>query len=172
MFRSVTVFYVLLSLSIYMDLQDIENGIYRLIFTSPEMLEQNKKLSGLLDSKKFRNHLLAVNFDEVHCVYQWGADFRKAYDRLSHLRARLPPQVALFACSATLAPKMFSNVLDRLGFRPDHTVIHLSNNRKNIYLNIREMKYSLDSFKDLRFLVPESAESTSDITRTIIYFDK
>ena len=32
-------------------LQDIENGIYHLIFTSLEMLEQNKKLSGPLDSK-------------------------------------------------------------------------------------------------------------------------
>jgi superfamily II DNA helicase RecQ len=46
----------------------MENGEYRLIFTSPEMLEQNKKLGELLDSKKFRKLLLAVNFDEAHCV--------------------------------------------------------------------------------------------------------
>jgi len=40
------------------------------IFTSPEMLEQNKMLDELLDTKKFRSRLLAVNFDEAHCVYQ------------------------------------------------------------------------------------------------------
>jgi superfamily II DNA helicase RecQ len=150
----------------------MENGEYRLIFTSPEMLEQNKKLGELLDSKKFRKLLLAVNFDEAHCVYQWGTEFRKAYDRLSHLRARLPPQVALFACSATLTPDMFNNVLDRLGFRPERIAIRLSNNRTNIYLNMREMEHAVGSYKDLRFLVPSSAKSTSDIVRTIIYFDK
>jgi len=100
--------------------RDTENGEYQLIFTSPEKLEQNNMLGEVLDSKKFRSRLLALNFDEAHCIYQWR---RKACDRLSFHRARLPPHVVLFARSATLTPDMFNNVLDRLSFRSSRTKI-------------------------------------------------
>jgi superfamily II DNA helicase RecQ len=55
-----------------------------------------EKLKELLDLKKFRKRLPAVNFDGVHCVYQWGADFRKACDRLSHLHATSNRSLCLF----------------------------------------------------------------------------
>jgi len=105
------------------------------------MLEQNQKLNNLFNSSAFRKRILAVNVDEAHCIYQWGDEFRKSYNRLSHLRARLPQHVPIFACSATLIPVMYLNITERLGFRSDPVVIRLSNNRPNIFLNIREMKH-------------------------------
>ena len=104
---------------------------------------------------------------EAHCIYQWGDEFRKPYNRLSHLRARLPQHVSFFACSAPLTHSMYLNITERVGFRSDPVVIRLSNNRPNIFLNIREMKHPTSSYRDLKPLVP-----AKDIPRTIVYFDK
>ena len=123
------------------------------------MLEQNQKLNNLFNSSAFRKRILAVNVDEAHCIYQWGDEFRKSYNRLSHLHARLPQHVPTFACSATLTPAMYLNITERLGFRSDPVVIRLSNNRPNIFLNIREMKHPTSSYRDLKPLVPPSAKS-------------
>jgi hypothetical protein len=91
----------------------MENGEYRLIFTSSEI---SSKIRNSLVQRNFENSLLSILVKLTPC--RSGAQFRKVYDRLSHLGAHLPPQVALFACSATL-PDMFNNVLDWLGFHPE-----------------------------------------------------
>lgn len=135
------------------------------------MLEENKKLSKLLTAKQFRKRLHAVNVDEAHCISQWGETFRPSYSRLGSLRALFPPETPFFITSATLPPKMLDDVKTRLGFRDDCATFVISNNRPNIYLEVREMKHPKLSFRDLDFVLNPSAKKLRDLKRTIVYFD-
>lgn len=139
------------------------------------MIEQNAQLKELFASDKFRTRLLIINIDEVHVVYQWGQEFRQVYERLSSLRSLLPPGIPIFACSATLPPNMYRHVVDSLGIHSDSTLISLTSDRPNVYLEFREMVKSDSNslpFQDLFFLVPSSVKRTQDLRRTIVYFER
>lgn len=135
------------------------------------MLEENPKLKKLLVDPKFHRILHAVNIDEVHCISQWGPTFRPSYLRLGVLRALLPSGTPFFITSATLPTKMLDDVRALLGFKETTPVIKISNNRPNIYLEVREMMHSKVSLKDLDFVAPLWVRSTPNLTRTIVYVD-
>lgn len=152
--------------------QKLESGHYAIIFVAVEIMEENKGLVRLLSSAKLRSKLLFVSVDEVHCISQWGESFRTAYSRIGQLRARLPPKLPFFICSATLPPAMLKDILTQLDFSPSATAVKLPNNRSNIFLANREMEYTKGSYRDLEFLVPASSASVQDLRRSIVYFDR
>ena len=49
----------------------------RLIYVTPEFINQNKKFLNALVSLKNRNRLARIVIDKAHCVSQWGHDFVK-----------------------------------------------------------------------------------------------
>lgn len=67
-------------------------GDYKLLYLSPERLEQTWLLERI---KNLKINLIAV--DEAHCISQWGNDFRPPYLKISKLRELLPkaPIIAL-----------------------------------------------------------------------------
>lgn len=73
---------------------DIENGVLKLLYVSPERLVTERFLR-FLDSHEIA--LFAI--DEAHCVSQWGHDFRPEYQQLAFLAQRYPdvPRIALTA---------------------------------------------------------------------------
>ena len=139
----------------------------------------------LFRKKHFTSRLISVIIDEAHCVKLWGS-FRKQYQELGRLRYLLPDSVHFAIVSATLPATILPDVLSRLGVSQDklHT-IRLSNDRSNIALVIRKMKYSANSYMDLDFLVQNtvsdsladtnSASSNSQLQRYhkkfVIFFD-
>jgi hypothetical protein len=59
--------------------------------------------------------------------------------------------------SATLPPAVLADVTNNLQVSPKKcTIICRSNDRPNIHLVVREMKYPISSFKDLAFLIREN----------------
>ncbi|MBC7262467.1 MAG: RecQ family ATP-dependent DNA helicase, partial [Chloroflexi bacterium] len=90
-------------------LQGIRNGQYRLVYAAPERLRQPPFLQALRHSGVNR-----LVIDEVHCVSMWGHDFRPDYLYISEARRALgnPPLLAL---TATAAPRVRSDILQRLG---------------------------------------------------------
>lgn len=47
------------------------NGDVQLVFISPENLINNKSYRDMLLSKKYKNKLVGLIVDEVHCVKSW-----------------------------------------------------------------------------------------------------
>jgi bloom syndrome protein len=54
--------------------------------------------------------------DEVHCVSQWGQDFRKDYLYLSQLKVKYP-KVPLLCLTATATPLVKDDIIRRLGLK-------------------------------------------------------
>lgn len=108
----------------------------------------------LLRKTTFASQLLAIIIDEVHCLKLWNS-FRHDYQDLGRLRFILPERVHFALVSATLPRPVLAPVLSHLGITPSELyALRLSNDRDNIALVVRKMKYPAGSFRDLDFLVP------------------
>lgn len=88
--------------------QALQANHYDLLYVTPERLLTPRFL-GLL--KKIKLSLFAV--DEVHCISQWGHDFRPEYAQLSMLQKRFP-QVPRVALTASADMKTRAEIIERL----------------------------------------------------------
>ena len=87
----------------------LKAGDYRLLYLAPErlFLESFANIASDLDIS-----LIAI--DEVHCVSQWGHDFRPEYLQLQQLKERFPgvPRVGL---TATADAVTRNEIIEKLG---------------------------------------------------------
>ncbi|KAI0040176.1 P-loop containing nucleoside triphosphate hydrolase protein, partial [Auriscalpium vulgare] len=134
--------------------QDLEDKKYRVAIVNPEILMMDDgDFESLLKKSSFTSRILGVVLDEGHCVTQWGG-FREEYRQIGRLRHLLPPSVPFYVTSATLPPAIISDIKQTLSLRPSHTKIFTrSNDRPNVHIVVREIKYAQSGFQDLAFLV-------------------
>lgn len=115
------------------EIDEIEQAIrannYDLLYITPERLVTPRFLALL---QKINISLFAV--DEVHCISQWGHDFRPEYVQLSILQKKFPhiPRVALTA-SADMRTR--AEIIDKLDLHKAH-VFTSSFDRPNINYRI------------------------------------
>src|SRR5690625_4050779 len=118
----------------YQDRQHIYNHLnqYKLIFVSPEILQQDALLNRL---KVLTISLFVI--DEAHCISQWGHEFRPDYLRLAKIIEQLnhPPILAL---SATVTKQIEQDILLSLN-RPKMNKHIYPINRENIVLNVKRV---------------------------------
>jgi superfamily II DNA helicase RecQ len=153
--------------------QDIEDGKYRVIVTNVEtLMQQDGGFDKLWKKPLFTSRLISIVWDEGHCISKW-ASFRPEYKEVGRLRFLIPRSIPFVIVSATLPPAVLSDVMHTLQVQPDKvTIIRRSNDRPNIYLSIREMKYPMGSFKDLAFLIPEDWKPGDPLpVKFLIFFD-
>ena len=79
-------------------LADIEQGALRLLYLTPEMLQNPKVQQTLLAAD-----LAGMMVDEAHCLCKQGPGFRDAYLRIADFVGKLPhrPPVGAFTATAT-----------------------------------------------------------------------
>jgi ATP-dependent DNA helicase RecQ len=94
-----------------------QDGDLQFLFLAPEQLANDEVRGALAD---VRPGLVAV--DEAHCVSVWGHDFRPDYFRLGELIAELG-ESRLVAMTATAAPPVRDDIVDRLRMRRSTTVV-------------------------------------------------
>ena len=80
---------------------------------TPEKLSVSQKLTSALTSLYQRGQLARFVIDEVHCVSQWGHDFRPDYKKLRMLRINFP-NVPIMALTATATPRVRTDILNQL----------------------------------------------------------
>jgi superfamily II DNA helicase RecQ len=122
------------------------------VIASPEYVDEDPRFRKYLwEVASFRDRVTRIIFDEAHCVLEW-ADFRPAYRRL-HFLCHLLQGATFLALSATLSPDMVQELQRALNLY-NLEVIRRSNDRANVSLIARPMKYSFASLHDLAGLVP------------------
>ncbi|RKS03718.1 ATP-dependent DNA helicase RecQ [Flavobacterium sp. 102] len=89
-------------------LDNCQFGNYKFLYLSPERLQNDWILERI---KNLPVNLIAI--DEVHCVSQWGHDFRPAYLKIVQLKEYFP-KVPFLALTASATPRVKEDIMVQL----------------------------------------------------------
>ena len=130
--------------------QRLLRGEIALLYAAPERVTTSRFLA-LLDSLHARGLLSLFAIDEVHCVSQWGHDFRPEYRALTVLHERFGsvPRIALTATADAITR---ADIVERLQLENARTFVS-SFDRPNIRYRIVEKTDSTTQL--LRFIERE-----------------
>ncbi|THH18248.1 hypothetical protein EW146_g2695 [Bondarzewia mesenterica] len=154
-------------------LGDIAEGKYQVIVVNPEIImKDGGGFEKLWKNDAFVSRIISIVWDEAHCISTWG-DFRPEYKEAGRLRHLIPLEIPFYVVSATLPPQILSNVMDTLQInRSKATIIQHSNDRPNVHITIRKIQYSLNSYRDLAFLIKDHWKSDDERPpKFLIFFD-
>ena len=87
---------------------NLAHGNYKFLYLSPEKLQ-----SEFIQEKISQLHLNLIAIDEVHCISQWGHDFRPAYLTIPLLTA-LHPQTPKIVLTATATDLVQKDIIENL----------------------------------------------------------
>jgi ATP-dependent DNA helicase RecQ len=91
----------------------ISAGKVDLLLISPERLNNPRFVKEVLPTLTRRIGLLVV--DEVHCISDWGHDFRPDYRRLRNVVELLPRGIPVLGTTATANNRVVADVEEQLG---------------------------------------------------------
>ena len=91
----------------------LANDACDILMISPERLGNERFKKSLLHGLWKRIGLFVV--DEVHCISDWGHDFRPDYRRLINVIEKLPPGVPVLGTTATANNRVIADVHAQLG---------------------------------------------------------
>ncbi len=96
--------------------RDLEAGRIKLLYISPERLGNERFLQSL---RRWKLSLLAI--DEVHCVSEWGHNFRPDYLKIATL-AQLLNVTRVLGLTATATPTVAGDIATAFGIRAEDVV--------------------------------------------------
>lgn len=127
-------------------------GNYKFLYVSPERLASDIFLAKL----ERMHHISMITVDEAHCVSQWGYDFRPSYLQIAHIRHLIPYHVPVLALTATAAPKVVDDIMEKLEFKEKH-VFSMSFERKNIIYVVRDTENKAEEMLHILSSVPQGS---------------
>jgi ATP-dependent DNA helicase RecQ len=131
-------------------LENFVNGVYKLLYVSPERLRSSHFQEYLQNAKL---SFLAV--DEAHCISQWGYDFRPAYLEIGKIRD-LFSDIPIMALTASATPKVQKDIQEKLGLRSKN-IFQASFVRSNLSFSVFETENKGGKMLDILNSVPGSS---------------
>jgi ATP-dependent DNA helicase RecQ len=125
-------------------------GDIDLLLISPERLNNQAFLETTFPS--FVNHMGLLVVDEVHCISDWGHDFRPDYRRLSQVVQSLPASVPVLGTTATANDRVVSDVAGQLG--ANLTIQRGTLERESLSLQVLDLPRQTDRMAWLAQHVP------------------
>jgi ATP-dependent DNA helicase RecQ len=126
-------------------------GDIDLLLISPERLNNQAFLESTFPS--FVNHMGLLVVDEVHCISDWGHDFRPDYRRLSQVVQSLPASVPVLGTTATANDRVVSDVAGQLG--ANLTIQRGTLERESLSLQVLDLPRQTDRMAWLAQHVPK-----------------
>ncbi len=110
-------------------LDEAADGMYRLLYVSPERLR-----SRMFRARALRMSISLIAVDEAHCVSAWGHDFRTSYSQIPECYDLVgrPP---ILATTGTATPAVRADIIEQLQLQ-DPTVVAGHFDRPNIRLSV------------------------------------
>ncbi len=118
---------------------DISSGVTKLLYVAPESLTKEEYVDFLKTVP-----LSFVAIDEVHCISEWGHDFRPEYRNLKSIIARLRDDMPIMGLTATATPKVQEDIVKNLGIQ-QAKIFKTSFNRPNLYYEVRTKTKNVES---------------------------
>jgi len=107
----------------------------KVLFVTPERIAKSKLLKSKLEAVHKAGLLSLLVVDEVHCVSQWGHDFRPDFKHLSVLKMQFPSTPCL-GLTATASDQVLQDVQGMLRMN-DCQVFRTSVRRPNLFLEVQ-----------------------------------
>jgi ATP-dependent DNA helicase RecQ len=133
----------------------IEANELDLLLISPERFNNDEFRRDALPHLLRRLGMLVI--DEVHCISDWGHDFRPDYRRLGQIVADLPPNVPVLGTTATANDRVIRDAREQLG--ADLAVYRGSLERDSLALQVIEMPNVAQRMAWLAATIPRLAGS-------------
>ena len=133
-------------------MEDITNGITKLLYVAPESLTKEDYVNFLQGVT-----LSFVAVDEAHCISEWGHDFRPEYRNLRSIISRLGDDIPIIGLTATATPKVQEDIIKNLGMN-DAKVFKASFNRPNLFYEVRPKTKNVDA--DIIRFVKQNADKS------------
>jgi ATP-dependent DNA helicase RecQ len=108
---------------------DLDTGVYRFLFVSPERLENS-----LFVERAQNWEVSFLVIDEAHCISEWGHDFRPSYQKIYSFLL-LTKRVPILALTASATPQVKKDILHYLQL-DNPRCYEQSAYRKNIAIEI------------------------------------
>lgn len=121
---------------------------YHYLYVSPEMLANDELIQRL---QQLSIGLFVI--DEVHCISQWGPDFRPEYLNLKRVLSQLGNPLTLML-TATATQAVQHDILHKLGLDPRLVKrVDYSVDRPNIFLAVKQVDNQKDKDQQLVNLI-------------------
>ena len=118
-------------------MQDIRDGVTKLLYVAPESLTKEDYVNFLKDQK-----ISFIAIDEAHCISEWGHDFRPEYRNLKHIIKQIG-DLPIIGLTATATEKVQEDILKNLGIQ-DANTFKASFNRPNLFYEVRPKTANVD----------------------------
>lgn len=112
--------------------EDLLSGKTKMLYVAPESLIKEDNVQFL---KTIKISFYAI--DEVHCISEWGHDFRPEYRNIRNIIKNIGQDVPIIALTATATLKVQNDIQKNLDIS-DATVFKASFDRPNLYYEIRQ----------------------------------
>lgn len=120
-----------------------KRGKYKIIYVAPERLLTDSFLDFAVHAD-----ISFVSVDEVHCVSQWGQDFRPSYLKIVEFISRLPVRPVVGAFTATATQPVREDVTRILQLHDPH-IVTTGFDRSNLYFEVRTAKDKMEQIMQL-----------------------
>lgn len=138
-------------------------------FVSPERLQIEDFRTSLHEMHKNQVYFSYCVIDEVHCVSEWGHDFRTSYlslgrNAIEHCRTKNNKPIPIFGLTATASFDVLSDVERELSgngltnIDTDAIVRFENTNRTELQYQIVETKFDFIRDEDFRFRIDRETE--------------
>lgn len=132
----------------------LKQGRLRFLFVSPEQL-QREEFRSLIRDVTEAGLLSSTVVDEVHCLSEWGHDFRTSYLTLGQTLRNFAQNVPSLCLTATASERVLKNIAIEMNIPDEAICYHMDNSREELNFKVERTKYARG---DLRKLVRKSAQ--------------
>lgn len=88
---------------------------YKLLYASPERISRPKFIRALKAAEEQGTRIDHIVLDEVHCLSQWGFEFRESYLNIINFIKQRPIRPIISAFTATATPRDIAEIRNILG---------------------------------------------------------
>ena len=112
-------------------LQNLDEGKLKFLFLSPEQF-QKAEFRTRLQTLGHKSRINRIVIDEVHCISEWGHDFRTAYLNLADTIASLIPEVPILCLTASAALKVIEDIQIEFKIEDDNILYFMQDSRDEL----------------------------------------